>query len=198
MSNHAHLLIKEALSGEIVQAMRMLLSTYAYWFNRKYQRSGALISKRYKSECVESDEYIFALVFYIHQNPVVAGMAKQMSSYRFSSYRFYVEEVGPLVDTGLILEMFSDDKAEAIDKLISFHQITEDKDYSLSKKVDKSARQKKLIIEALGSLQPHAVCALPKHERDAVLASLRNQGFSIRQIERATGVSRGIVTRCIK
>lgn len=36
---------------------------------------------------------------------------------------------------------------------------------------------------------------LPKVERNAIISKLR-QDFSIRQIERATGISRGIISRC--
>ena len=49
MSNHAHLLMHEKTQGDLVMAMRKLLGPYAYWFNRKYKHSGALIANRYKA-----------------------------------------------------------------------------------------------------------------------------------------------------
>jgi len=49
------------------------------------------------------------------------------------------------------------------------------------------------IVSLLGKTRPNALSGLPIEERKANLALLRSQGYSIRQIERATGISRGIV-----
>jgi putative transposase len=59
-------------------------------FNRKYQRSGALIASRYKSVPVEVDEYFMPLMRYIHQNPIRAGLVKKLEEYSSSSYREYL------------------------------------------------------------------------------------------------------------
>ena len=48
MGNHVHLLVREQSSGDIVQVMRKTLTPYAWWFNRKYERSGQLIADRCK------------------------------------------------------------------------------------------------------------------------------------------------------
>ena len=69
MSNHVHLLFREKQLGDISLIMKRLLTKYAMYFNRKYQRSGALIASRYKSVPVEVDEYFIPLQRYIHQNP---------------------------------------------------------------------------------------------------------------------------------
>jgi putative transposase len=39
MSNHVHLLIREK-SEEIPQIMKRIGTSYAWWYNRKYQRTG--------------------------------------------------------------------------------------------------------------------------------------------------------------
>jgi REP element-mobilizing transposase RayT len=195
LDNHVHLLFKEASQGDISQVMRKLLTPYASWFNRKYQRSGALIANRYRSECVESDEYLLTLVRYIHQNPLLAGSTKRIDAYLWSSYGAYSKARPSLVDTALVLGMLSLENDQAKDAFISFHDNLESRDFSLPDKTMKSDEQiRQEIVSALGELNPSAVCGLPKIERTAVLSSLKKQGFSIRQIERVTGVSRGIVS----
>jgi REP element-mobilizing transposase RayT len=199
MDNHVHLILKEESQGDVIQAMRKLLSTYAFWFNRKYHRIGTLLADRYKSECVESDEYLLVLVRYIHQNPLVAGMAKTIDSYRYSSYCDYVKAGSSLVDTGVVLNMLASDKAKAVREFRSFHKAREERDFSLSDRRDKPEGLIKQEIEAaLGDIHPSAISGLAKPERNTVLSMLRNKGFTILQIERATGISRGIISRCRK
>ena len=196
LSNHAHLLIQENQPGDIILAMRKLLGPYANWFNRKYLRSGSLIANRYKSMCVESDEYLLALVRYIHQNPLVAGAAKHIGSYRYSSYRDYMRSGSTLVNTHVVLNFFSDNRQRALDAFVLFHETREATDFTLADGVKKSEQDiRDGITSALGNIRPSAVCGLPRQERNAILSSLRKQGFSIRQIERVTGISRKIIER---
>lgn len=199
LDNHVHLLIREQFPGDIVKAMRKLLTPYAYWFNKKYLRSGALIANRYRSECVESDSYLLSLVRYIHQNPLIAGITKRMETYRYSSYGEYTTGRKGLTDTRLVIGMFADDHDVAIELFKSFHALAEDKDFSLPDRERKNEHQvRDEICSILGDVNPNALSGMRKAERDDLLVSLRNQGFSIRQIERVTGVSRGIIARSAK
>lgn len=104
MNNHVHLLIREKQVGDISLIMKRLLTKYAMYFNRKYQRNGALIASRYKSIPVTVDEYFIPLLRYIHQNPVKAGMIEKMEDYEYSSYREYLYG-GSLTDTVFSLTM---------------------------------------------------------------------------------------------
>ena len=196
--DQVHLLLKEKTAGDVISAMRRLLTPYAYWFNRKYQRSGTLIANRYKSECIESDEHLLAIMCYIHRFPLISGVTKDIGKYQWSSYRDYTKSRSALTDTALVFELLSDNPTKAINKFIAFHETLEDKDYSMSDKTKKSdERIKNEILEALGGLEFDALRALSNHERDTILAYLRIQGFSIRQIEKVTGISRGVVARCL-
>ena len=46
--------------------------------NHKYERDGHLFQDRFRSEPVNSIEYFMTLMRYIHQNPVVAGLADEV------------------------------------------------------------------------------------------------------------------------
>ena len=70
MPNHFHLLVKEVNEGGIVKFMSKLLTAYSSYFNKKYERTGALFSSEFKSEHANSDVYLRYLFAYIHLNPV--------------------------------------------------------------------------------------------------------------------------------
>ncbi len=76
--NHVHLLLRTGLIPVSV-LMSRLLTGYALWFNRKYQRHGQLFQNRYKSILCQEDLYLKELVRYIHLNPLRAGVVKDMT-----------------------------------------------------------------------------------------------------------------------
>jgi REP element-mobilizing transposase RayT len=198
MGNHVHLLIREGAPGDVSTLMHRVLVQYAGWFNRKYARSGALVANRYKSECVDRDSYLLAVVRYIHQNPVVAGIAKDAEAYRWSSYRGYDKGGDALVETGLVLDMLSDGGKKALAEFRAFHQVFDGRERMPSEgKLRTDAEVLAGIKAVLGDTPPVALAGIAdRKERDRLLSLLRDRGFSIRQIERATGVSRGIITKC--
>ena len=105
MSNHIHLLIRERNEG-IAETMKRLGIGYAAYFNKKYQRSGHLFQDRFRSEPVESMEYVIILLRYIHQNPVKAAIVKDVGDYPWSSWREYTD-VPVLCDTRTVLNRSS-------------------------------------------------------------------------------------------
>ena len=73
MSNHVHILIGKA-NMNMSKLIQKLATSYAMYFNRKYERSGHLFQGRYKSETVDSDEYFKTVTRYIIQNPIKANL----------------------------------------------------------------------------------------------------------------------------
>lgn len=76
--NHVHLLLKTG-SIPVSLLMSRLLTGYALWFNKKYQRHGQLFQNRYKSILCQEDPYLKELVRYIHLNPLRAGLVNDMT-----------------------------------------------------------------------------------------------------------------------
>lgn len=91
MTNHFHLLIRTTQSN-LSRALQWLGVSYAVWFNRQHQRSGHLFQGRFKSFLVENDSYFIAMCYYIHGNPVRAGVTKKLLDYRWSSYPAYTNK----------------------------------------------------------------------------------------------------------
>jgi REP element-mobilizing transposase RayT len=200
MSNHVHLLLKENSPGDISSIMRKALTWYAGWFNRKYQRCGALIANRYKSQCIEENSYLLAVVRYIHQNPVVAGASSRIEAYPWSSYGDYIDKPRghpALTDTRFILAIFSEGAKDVDRAFADFNNTVADGVFLPTDGIRMTEDEvSRMIAETLEDIPTASVASLPKIERNIALAKLRERGFSIRQIERATGVSRGVIAKC--
>jgi len=91
MGNHYHLLL-ETPRGNLSQILHHINGAYTTYFNIKHRRSGHLFQGRFKAILVERDSYSEELSRYVHLNPVRAGLVKNPSEYRWSSYRYYIGE----------------------------------------------------------------------------------------------------------
>ena len=80
MDNHVHLLIREG-SEPLSSSIKRIAAAYARYYNTKYEHYGHLFQDRFKSEPVNDEAYFFTLFRYIHQNPVAAGLTKDVVSY---------------------------------------------------------------------------------------------------------------------
>jgi hypothetical protein len=89
MDNHVHILFKSGKHG-ISAVMRKLLTWYAQYYNRRHRRTGHLFENRYKSILCDEDNYLLALVRYIHLNPLRANIVKtieELDRYPFCGHR---------------------------------------------------------------------------------------------------------------
>lgn len=130
MPNHFHLLIR---TGErsLSDLMRKLLTGYAIYFNRKYERNGYLYQNRYKSILCQQDNYLLELVRYIHLNPLRAKIVEDingLNKYKWSGHGVLVgENKAEWQSTGEILEHFGGKKSKAVIKYIEFISEAKDK-----------------------------------------------------------------------
>ncbi len=117
MGNHLHLLINAHSSESLSLVMKRIGTSYAWWFNWKYERTGHVFQDRFRSECVEDDSYLLVVIRYIHQNPVKAGLVRKPESYKWSSCSPYYggkDYLPGLTSTDFILSLFATEKSEAI------------------------------------------------------------------------------------
>jgi REP element-mobilizing transposase RayT len=192
MNNHVHLIIKELELGEISLIMKRILTRYAGWFNRKYDRSGILIANRFKSEPVETEDYLLTLARYIHQNPVKGGLTSKIDSYKWSSFKEYLGK-SEICNTDFIMSIIDRDS------FIKFNFEINEEEYEISDKIQKFDDEfvKKRIKEILKGKEPTKLGEMPIDYRNRIIKQLiTTEKFSIRQIERATGISRGVISRC--
>lgn len=185
MTNHVHILLKEKEYGDISTIMKRLLVSYVQYFNKKHERIGRLINDRYLSKEVKDDSYILNLIRYIHQNPVKIGLG---INYKWSSYNSYFNNKENLVDTEFFYSMMSREQFE------KFNNVIETIDFEPSNRTVLSDNE--VIEEILEKykINPKQVAFMEKKERNKTLAMLRER-YSIKQISKITGISRGIVSK---
>ena len=126
MDNHFHLVLKEK-KDHISHIMSRINTTYVAYFNKKNQLKGHLFQDRFKSEVVESDAYLLALIRYVHNNPLKAGLVQIPQDYQWSSYLSYIKYGDGLVQSSEVLKYFSEDLSQAREEFIDF-SLEEDED----------------------------------------------------------------------
>ena len=133
MDNHYHLLVRSR-KANLKKAMQWFGTTYTQRFNRRHYRSGHLFQGRYKSIIVQNDAYLLQLSYYIHRNPVRAGIVKRLADYHWSSYRVYAygRKTPDWLATNLILSQFEGES---------------DRKKSYREKVQKYSREESRLIE---------------------------------------------------
>ena len=190
MGNHVHILLKVG-KDELEQIFRRIGSSYVYWYNCKYNRSGHLFQDRFKSEVVEDDAYFVTVLRHIHQNPITACICKFLDEYKWSSYNRYIDKQG-IVDYDFALNIIGD---ENFVKFMS--EIRDDRCLELEAK-RKRLTDEELIreIEKNFDIKAMMIQNEPRDKMEQILKSILEwEGVSTRLLSRVTGVSTNIIWR---
>ncbi len=83
-----------------------LFNAYTQAINKRYKRTGSLFEKNFERKLVTTERYFQKLIFYIHNNPVHHGFAKQMNLYPWSSYESVVSEKPTLLKRNEVLGLY--------------------------------------------------------------------------------------------
>ena len=125
MDNHVHILFKSGKDG-ISTVMRKLLTWYAQYFNRRHRRTGHLFENRYKSILCDEDNYLLALIRYIHLNPVRAKLVatlEQLDRYRWSGHRSIIGKTKhSWMDVDRVVFEFGSSRRKAVNEYRRFMQ----------------------------------------------------------------------------
>lgn len=188
MSNHVHLLLEDA-EGRLGEVMKSVLTGYAQRFNKLGDRVGHVFQQRFKSQPIEDEGYLLRAIRYIHNNPAKAGICAARD-YPWSSYHEYVG-VPVLVDATLALELCG-----GVEGFVAFSASEDEEGYRFYERTrlsDAEARQ--LASGILGEIALTDLKALERGRRNALLFELKDAGLSISQIQRLTGIGRGVIAR---
>lgn len=94
MGNHTHFLLKVENIEKLSKLMQKVNSLYARYYNyMENKRVGYVFRDRFVSEPITSIKHLVQCIKYIHMNPVKAKIVKDMSEYKFSSYKFYTKRI---------------------------------------------------------------------------------------------------------
>lgn len=189
MTNHVHMLIKEG-KEEIGNFMKRIAVGYAQYHNRNHERTGHLFQNRYQSEPVNDDKYLLVVSRYIHQNPLKAGIVKDIKDYKWSSYNDYLINKSTITDKSILEGYFVN-----TERFIEFNnQNNYDNclDYEEKKRyTDDDIRQ---IIS--GIIEIDKLPLMEITTRNSVLRRIKSEtGAGIRQLEKVTGIGRNIIQK---
>jgi len=198
MSNHVHLLLHEGVET-LGQIFRRIGVRYVYWYNWKYRRRGHLFQDRFESKPVENDAYLTSVLRYIHMNPVQAGLTETAEEYKWSSAGAYLTNSNQLVNTDYILALFSENRN---DQLSMYKEYMSKKDEIAHMDIEDNRRlhddEAKTVMYAL--CRERTVSGfqnIPSDKREITIKTMYTQGVSIRQLNRLTGVSIGLIRKYI-
>lgn len=134
MPNHFHLLLKQLEEGGISEMVAKISLSYTKYYNTKYSRVGPLFQGQFKAVLIESDEQLIHVSRYIHLNPIVSFLAKDLNKFDWSSYHEYLE----LISDGLC----------SIDDILAFFKSSQEYQQFVLDQVD-YAKQLELIKHKL-------------------------------------------------
>ncbi len=188
MENHVHILLHDDKDSRFIM-MHNINGIYARYFNQKYDRVGHLFQDRYLSETIDNESGLLCVFRYIMNNPVKAGICSA-EKYFWSSYNLYGRD-DTFVDTSLLCSLIgtweeyeSFIKQKNRDECLDINQDVHDDNWALA------------VIRSVLEIENGLVLqSYDRSQRNKALVELKNQGLTVRQIERLTGISRGIVQR---
>ncbi len=122
MPNHFHLVLVEIGGSGISKFIQKVITGYTMYFNKRYERSGALFQGKFKVVHAKDDRYLKYLIAYVHLNPtaltktfekeILSARAHlgSLEKYPYSSYLDYAGIERPenkLIDAHAMPEYFS-------------------------------------------------------------------------------------------
>lgn len=194
MGNHIHLLLQQG-DTPLSDIMKSIEIRFVARYNKKHERSGHLFQDRFLSEPITDDRYFLAVLRYILQNPVKAGLVQAPEAYRWSSYKACFGAPDGITSTGLLRQFIDDDNA-----LREF--LNEDNGDEFLEMVPKESQDDQSILELLLKTAKcsdvFAFNRLSREVRKGALCEALSGGASIRQLARLTGLSKSAIGRMIK
>lgn len=126
MPNHFHFFIRvkelEYLPSKtrltrVEKAFRDFFISYARSINKGYGRTGALFQYKFKRKEIDSTSYYTWLIYYIHANPVKAGLSKSIDKWKWSSYSSIISNQFTLLQRDEVVRWFG-----CNEQFVSFHE----------------------------------------------------------------------------
>ena len=193
MSNHAHTLMYVQNFEEMSKLMQKINTSFARFYNRKNDRVGFVFRDRYSVQTIMNKQHLYNCLAYIHNNPVKAGIVKNMQDYKYSSYKEW-----------LGLKELIDEKADILvfreKNMSEFQRIHENNNIMDILDVIENVDYKQIIAKYEKDKGNPIGKIIAKEEilQDIVLELKNESNLSIRQISNILNVNRPKITKIIK
>lgn len=118
LHNHIHLILREN-EDDVSRILKRAATSFAFYFNNKYGKSGRVFQDRFKSEAIENGHMLLEAIRYVHRNPLKNEIRK-LDEYKWSSYQEYLYNAEGITDRKEILTLFSNDEVKALKNFEEF------------------------------------------------------------------------------
>lgn len=202
MDNHVHLVLTD-YEDRMSAAMHRLLLTYARRFNKRTGRTGHLFQNRFDRRSLDTDWQVMEAIRSVHADPQEVGVSL-IERYPWSSFpehlRAYDGDVADAArgfsDPSCVLELFGSAEGFIAYSLStpvgSESALCDMKETKWERHAFADKMAKELGVPLRG------VKAAPPAQRDTVIFGLHDAGFTVRQIERYTGIGKSTVSRIVR
>lgn len=199
MGDHADLVLLD-YEDEMSAAMQRLLLTYARRFNKRTGRTGCLFRERFERRSLDTDWQVMEAIRSVHANPQEAGIAL-IERYPWSSFAEYLraydnDTTRGFSDPSCVLELFGSAKA-----FIAYSLSTPDGCEPAMPDLEETEWERRAFADKLAmglGVKLNGVKAAPSAQRNIVILGLHDAGFTVRQIERYTGIGKSTVSRIVR
>ncbi len=199
MGDHVDLVLLD-YEDEMSAAMQRLLLTYARRFNKRTGRTGCLFRERFERRSLDTDWQVMETIRSVHANPQEAGIAL-IERYPWSSFAEYLraydnDTTRGFSDPSCVLELFGSAKA-----FIAYSLSTPDGCEPAMPDLEETEWERRAFADKLAKglgVKLNGVKAAPSAQRNIVILGLHDAGFTVRQIERYTGIGKSTVSRIVR
>lgn len=202
MGNHVDLVLSD-YEDTMSAAMQRLLLTYARRFNKRTGRTGHLFQNRFDRRSLDTDWQVMEAIRSVHADPQEAGVGL-IERYPWSSFaehlRAYDGDAADVArgfsDPSCVLELFG-----SAEGFIAYSLSTPDggepalgdmkeTEWERHAFADKMAKRLGVPLNELKTVAPS--------RRDGIIFALHDVGYTVREIERYTGISKSTVSRIVR
>ena len=185
---------------EMSAAMQRLLLTYARRFNKRTGRAGCLFRERFERRSLDTDWQVMEAIRYVHAGPQEAGISL-IERYPWSSFVEYLraydnDMTRGFSDPSCVLELFG-----SAEGFIAHSLSMPDGCESAMCDMKEMEWERRAFAEKLAKglgVPLHGVNAASSAQRNIVILGLHDAGFTVRQIERYTGIGKSTVSRIVR
>ena len=199
MNDHVDLVLLD-YEDEMSAAMQRLLLTYARRFNKRTGRTGHLFRDRFERRSLDTDWQVMEAIRSIHANPQEDGISL-IERYPWSSFAEYLRAYGNDMTRGFsepscVLELFG-----SAEGFIAHSLSTPDGGEPAMHDMKETEWERRAFADKMArdlGVPLHGLKAAPPAQRDVVIVELHDAGFTVRQIERYTGIGKSTVSRIVR
>lgn len=202
MNDHVDLVLSD-YEDTMSAAMQRLLLTYARRFNKRTGRSGHLFQNRFDRRSLDTDWQVMEAIRSVHADPQEVGVSL-IERYPWSSFaehlRAYDNDAADATrgfsDPSCVLELFG-----STEGFIAYSLSTPDggepalcdmkeTEWERHAFADKMAKSLGVPLNELKTVAPS--------RRDRIIFALHDGGYTVREVERYTGISKSTVSRIVR